>query len=402
MTKTRVAVFFGGRSPEHDVSIVTGLQALKAIDPERFDPFPVYVSTTGAWLIGDQLRNQEIYLPQGPVLEALAGVTLDLRPNASGVGSLLFREKRRFFGAVKPLEFDVALLAFHGTFGEDGRIQALFEVANVPYTGMRPFSSAVAMDKVATKRALAATGISTLPSIVIGRPKSGFLPSEAELQEQLASVQFPLIVKPVHLGSSIGVAKATSLAEVRSTLPPIFKLDDQALVEPFVPNLAEYNISVRRVGDQIRTSAIEQPKAAQELLDFKAKYWSSGGSKSGGKMPGSTSQGMLSLTREINPKLGIDQESRIREWATACFVALGGSGAPRIDFLSNSLTGELWLNEVNPCPGSFAFFLWEAASDPVLFTDLLSSLIDDAIEQHKTNQLPSDPTQPDARLFKHL
>jgi len=399
--KTRVAVFFGGRSPEHDVSIVTGLQAFKAVAPDRFSAFPVYVSTSGAWLVGDPLADQKIYLPQGAVLNELAGVTLDLNPNIDGVGRLLFRDKRSFFGAAKPIEFDVALLAFHGTFGEDGRVQALLELANVPYTGLRSFPSALSMDKVVTKRALAGTAIQTLPSVVVRRQQSGFLPSIAELEALLANVTYPLIVKPVHLGSSIGVAKASTLEEVRAALPPIFKLDNEALVEPFVPNLVEYNVAIRRVGNQIKTSAIEQPKVAQELLDFKSKYWPSEGGKTGGKVPGTVSQGMLSLTREINPKLAPELESNIRNWAAACFTALGASGAPRIDFLSNRATGELWLNEVNPCPGSFGFFLWEAAEDPILFTDLLTALLDEAFELHKASQMPADPTQPDARLFKH-
>jgi D-alanine-D-alanine ligase len=399
--KTRVAVFFGGRSPEHDVSIITGLQALKALDTERFQGFPVYVSTNGDWLLGESLRDQSIYLPQGQTLEKLDKVTLDVAANVEGVARLLFREKRSLLGQAKPVEFDVALLAFHGMFGEDGRVQGVFESANVPYTGMRTFASSVSMDKVATKRILAETGIATLPSLVLRRLRSGFLPSANELERLLAQVTFPVIVKPVHLGSSIGVAKASNIAEVRAALPPIFKLDAEALIEPFVPNLVEYNISVRRLNEEIVSSAIELPKPSQELLDFKSKYWPTEGGKTGGKVPGTSSEGMLSLTREIHPKLLPDQEAKIHNWAKVCFATLGGSGAPRIDFLSDRASGEIWLNELNPCPGSFAFYLWQAAAEPILFTDLLTSLIDEAIDLHRSSQLPNDPTQPDARLFKH-
>lgn len=398
--KKCVAVFFGGRSPEHDVSVVTGLQVLHAIDQERFSAFPVYVSTDGNWLVGKPLSERANYLPREATLKQLESVSLDVRPNVDGRGTLVQREKRGMFSAPKPIEFDVALLAFHGLFGEDGRIQGLFEMANVPYTGMRPLASALCMDKVATKQVLAGTGISLLPSVIINRGTSGTLPSRAEVEKQVGDIAFPVIVKPVHLGSSIGVAKVNNIDELRATLPIIFKLDTDALVEPFVENLVEYNVAVRRVGGKLHTSAIERPKAVSELLDFKAKYLSSGSSKSGTKNPGTASEGMLSLTRDINPALPAEFEARIREWAQACFARVNGSGAPRIDFLCNQKTGELWLNEVNPCPGSFGYFLWQAAQSPILFTDLLSSLIDEAFALHATLQLPPDPTDPEARLFK--
>jgi D-alanine-D-alanine ligase len=400
--KTRIAVLFGGRSPEHDVSVVTGLQALQAIDQERFSAFPVYVATDGNWFVGEALRDRSIYLPSGSTLEQLDSVTLDICPNVEGYGRLLLRQKRSLLRTPKPIEFDVALLAFHGLFGEDGRIQGLLEIANVPYTGMRPLASSICMDKAATKRALARTGINLLPSTIVRRPASGFLPSTPELEKQLPpEMPFPVIVKPVHLGSSIGVAKASNAEELRASLPSIFRLDTEALIEPFVQNLAEYNVAIRMVDGIPCTSAIEMPKPAEELLDFKAKYLSADKRKTAGKTPGTVSQGMLSLTRDINPKLPSTFESKIRQWAQLCFAAVNGTGAPRIDFLSDEKTGELWLNEVNPCPGSLGFFLWEAAETPLLFTNFLSFLIDEAFVLQRTIQLPSDPTQPDARLFKH-
>jgi D-alanine-D-alanine ligase len=212
---------------------------------------------------------------------------------------------------------------------------------------------------------------------------------------------FPWCVKPVHLGSSIGVGKADTIDEVRALLAAIFRLDTQALVEPFVPNLVEYNVAVGRFGGVPRCSAIEQPKRIEALLDFRQKYLSGGsGDKAGGKNLMQPSEGMLSLTREINPVLAGQQAPNIRRWALAAYEAVGGSGAPRIDFLCNEATGEIWLNEVNPCPGSFAFYLWQAADEPLGFTALLSSLIDEARTRHRAVQLPDDPVPQDARLLK--
>ncbi len=397
--KTRVAVFFGGRSPEHDVSVVTGLQALDALDQDRFSSFPVYVATDGKWFTGDALRNRASYIPRESTLKTLDSVTLDLWPNVDGRGRLLPTKAGGVFAKPKPIEFDVALLAFHGLFGEDGRVQGLFELANVPYTGMRPLASSVFMDKAATKRVLAGTRIGLLPTAILERPQSGLLPSAPDIEKALQGMAVPVIVKPLHLGSSIGVARATSIDEVRGALSVIFRLDTHAIAEPFVDNLVEYNVAVRNTANGIATSAIERPKAQQELLDFKAKYLSGGSGKAGGKQPGTLSQGMLSLTREINPQLAPDFASTIREWAEMCFSVMYGTGAPRIDFLCNGKTGELWLNEVNPCPGSFGYYLWEAGSQPLLFPELLSSLIEEAFAAQKSIQLPPDPTHQDARLF---
>ncbi len=400
--KTRVAVFFGGRSPEHDVSIVTGLQAMEALDQDRFSSFPVYVAPDGKWFIGDALRHRNNYLPREATAKTLEGVALDLWPNIDGKGRLLPTKPGGVFSKPKPVEFDVALLAFHGLFGEDGRMQGLFEIANVPYTGMRPLASSVFMDKDITKRVLANTGIELLPSVILERPTGGLLPSPQQVEKSLSGMSFPVIVKPSHLGSSIGVTRATSLDELRGGLSVIFRLDTHAIVEPFVENLVEYNVAVRRSSDGVLTSAIERPKTDQDLLDFKAKYLSGGSGSKGGKgskQPGAISQGMLSLTREINPRLDPTLSSKVHEWAKICYSVVYGTGAPRIDFLCNSKTGELWLNEVNPCPGSFGYFLWEASSRPLLFSELLSSLIDEAFAAQRSIQLPPDPTHPEARLF---
>ena len=398
--KTRVGVFFGGRSPEHDISVITGLQALEALDGDRFDSFPVYVAPDGKWFLGDALRSRSSYIPRDNTLKSLEAVTLDLWPTVEGRGRLLPVKSGGLFSKPKVIEFDVALLAFHGLFGEDGRVQSLFELANVPYTGMRTLASSVCMDKAATKRVLAGTGIALLPSVILARPATGLLPSSSEVQTQMQDLSFPVIVKPLHLGSSIGVARASTIEEVRGALSVIFRLDTHAIVEPFVENLVEYNVAVRNGKGGVLSSAIERPKSDRELLDFKAKYLAGGtGSKSGTKQPGTISQGMLSLTRELNPALPPDLEERIRRWASLCFAAVYGTGAPRMDFLCNGKTGEVWLNEVNPCPGSFGYFLWEASAEPVLFSELLSLLIDEASAAHRLLQLPPDPTQPDSRLF---
>ena len=395
--ETRVAVFLGGRSPEHDVSVITGLQALAALDQQRFLPFPVYISPRGQWYVGEPLADRRNYLPDARTQGELTEVTLSLGEPGPGV---LLPKRSGLFARRTPVEFDLALLAFHGLGGEDGQIQGLFETANVSYTGMRTLASALLMDKAATKRLLRGLDIPLLPDAVVTRGATG-LPSADALKTLIGNIGFPCIVKPAHLGSSIGVGKADDVEEVRALLPAIFRLDRQAVIEPFVPNLAEYNLAVARIGGTLRTSAIEKPKRAEELLDFRQKYMSGGDGKIGGsKGDAGASQGMLSLTREINPALPKGLEEDLRRWAVAAFEAVDGSGAPRIDFYCNEATGEVWLNEVNPCPGSFGYFLWEAAETPLGFTALLSQLIDEAMARHRDSQLPDDPVPPEARLLR--
>jgi D-alanine-D-alanine ligase len=398
--KKRVAVLFGGQSPEHDVSIYTGLNALESVDPQRFTAFPVYISLTGEWLVGDALRKRENYLPRGSVYQSLESVTLDVCPNLQGHGRLLQRRTSGLFQKPKPIEFDVALLALHGSHGEDGGIQGLFQVANVPYTGTRSLASNVFMDKALTKRVLLEAGICLLPHALLERPTAGLIPSAEEVERSLGGIKFPVIVKPMHLGSSIGVAKASSIEEVRAALPPIFKLDTQAIVEPFVENLVEYNLAVRKVHGDVVTSAIERPKRTNQLLDFKAKYGSGSDGVSGMKRAGVMTAEVLSHSRDINPVLDPELVGKLRGWAKSSFVALGGTGAPRIDFLSNEKTRELWLNEVNSCPGWYGSYLWEAAEQPILYPDLLSDLIDEAFACHAASRLPEDPTLRGAQMFE--
>jgi len=401
--RKKVAVFFGGRSPEHDVSVVTGLQVLSAIDEGAYDAFPVYIAPDGEWRVGDVLRERANYLLSSDSLKQTKAVTLD--PKADRGGRLISK-RAGFLGNTKPIEFDIAMPCFHGLYGEDGNIQGLFELANIPYTGMRTMASSVLMDKAATKSMLQSADIPTLDFAVLKRPKEGLMISVEDIKSATKHLKFPCIIKPVHLGSSIGVAKVETAEDIRATLPPIFEFDDAAILEPFVENLVEYNVAVSKAFGKVEFSAIERPKATDELLDFKQKYLSGKDSKTGEKLGGGTkqvgaiSEGMLSLTRELNPKLTKKQTTEIQKYAAAMFEVINGTGAPRIDFIGNSKTGELWLNEVNPIPGSFGYFLWEAAENTKLFTEFISALLKEALVESRGRTLPKDPVPKEAQLFK--
>lgn len=402
-TPKTVAIFWGGRSPEHDVSVVTGIQAYQAIDRSQYTPMPVYIDTLGRWWVGQGLEKRDNYLLTPEFCRKhLTQVTLDLSANQARPELVAVEKAGLFCAKPKTFPFDVALLAFHGLYGEDGAVQGALSLANVPYTGAHTRASAIMMSKSATKEALDGAEIPLLPHTVIRRPGQRLLLTADELAQATADITFPVIVKPNHLGSSIGVAKANNADELNAVLPAVFKYDDAAIIEPFVENLCEYNVAVMRTAEgDILTSAIERPKRSDELLDFKQKYLSGGDNKTGTKTA-APSQGMLSLTRDINPKeLSKKQLQNLQTWAKTAFDVLDAAGAPRIDFLCNEKTGDMWLNEINPIPGSFGYFLWEASTEnPLLFTELLNHLLAEAEQQHNRRQLPPDPTPEDARLFK--
>lgn len=391
MAKTRIAVFFGGRSPEHDVSVLTALQVLGALPDTLYDTFPVYISLTGEWLVGDALRvapsDRNTYIPGAEIRRGLTRVFLDLSNRGKGV----LRPERPTLWGRRAIEFDVAIPAFHGAFGEDGCFQGLMEIAGIPYTGMRALGSAIAMDKTATKSLIQArTTVPQLPCITVQKH------SERSLAAPVLPTdwQYPVIVKPAHLGSSIGVARANNSDTVRAQLQLISVHDTKALIEPFIERRREYNVSVRRSRDVVQLSAIEQPVfKADSPLDFDKKYKSGSGKKAGGN------EGMASQDRKLNPPLDPELSENISRWAIDIFEALDGSGAPRLDFIFDEDTNKLYFNEINPCPGSFAFFLWEASSNNVLFAKLLQELVDEAMLLKEMGETPADPVPPGNRLF---
>lgn len=407
--KKKIAVLYGGTSPEHDVSVVTALQIYSAIDSQRFDKMLVYISPDGRWFIGDKLTDRNNYIFDVESIKALTQVTLDTnRPNGMQRAGRLRPLKKGLFKPDICAEFDIALPAFHGLHGEDGHIQGLLEQLRIPYTGMRAMMSSLLMDKAASKHILKSLGIKALPCAVLRRKdiEKSLSAEDINAAMSAAKIEFPCILKPAHLGSSIGVAKVTSAEDVSACLPAIFGMDNSAILEPFVENLAEYNVSVHNFDGTPKLSAIERPKSTEELLDFKQKYLSGGSNKNGDKMGGQKSaipsQGMLSLTRDLNPDMPKKIKDKITKWATTLFSAMPCHGAPRIDFICNAETQDVWLNEVNPLPGSLGYFLWEAADNGnnLLFTELLTKLIEEAEGAARQSYLPKDPVPKDARLLK--
>lgn len=396
-----IAVIFGGRSVEHDVSILTGLQFIEALDPTKYTGIPVYVDPTGGWWTGDALLSRSYY-PKPPKDKSLTSVTLDL---ASVDGPALMARKKSLMGEkTDRIPFDLMVPAIHGSNGEDGTLQGLLEFAGVPYAGCRPLGAAATMNKPFTKSVVRHAGLKVLPELVLERPEKGtFLDPEkisVSLQETIGGDCFPVIVKPCNLGSSVGVSRADDMDGLIASLMSAFRLDSSAIIEPFVSSLVEYNIAVRRAPDgSTQTSAIELPMSKSDVLDFKNKYLA-GGAPGGAKLKTGPSEGMASLNRTLNPdSLSEAQETLIRSTAQHVFEALALAGSVRIDFLCNSETGEIWFNEANTIPGSFAYFLWEAAEIPTSFLALTHHMVEEGFALHRAKSGSTDVAAGGSTIF---
>ena len=383
MTKDRkrIAVIFGGQSVEHDVSILTGLQFLEAMDLDRFEGRPVYVAPDGGWWTGEALLKRSFYPLNEANKKRLKVVRLEVGRSA---GAALLAAKGGLFGPKEDqIPFDLMVPAIHGSNGEDGTLQGLLAFHGVPFAGCRALASSTTMDKAFTKTVLGALGVPVLPGARIERPQdggAGLEPKaiEKQLIEGLDRLEFPLFVKPLRLGSSIGASVAEDMDGLLAALLAVFRIDQAALVEPKVANLREYNVAASRATGALRLSAIERPESNADFLDFRDKYLSGG--SGGAKLDEAPSEGMLSQNRILHPEeLTTDQSAAIQDYARLAFETFDLAGSVRIDFLLDAESGKLWFNEINTVPGSFACYLWQAAEPPLSFMELTTALIEEGL-----------------------
>lgn len=362
------AVLFGGRSLEHDVSIVSGLQILHALDPETCTPMPVYIDQQLRWWIGDDLWHTESFKRGGPNRSRLTEVQLGAAFGTStlvhvGVPGSLARDA---------IHVDVFLPILHGTYGEDGAIQGLLEVGGCAYVGCGVTASALGMNKRLTKVLAANAGVPIVPWVAYERAvldRGSAWTQDVPLEVERA-FGWPVIVKPCNLGSSAGVSTASSAVELVAGLLKVFEYDVEALVEPFIQNRLELNVAVAGLDEPV-ASVTEMPAtSASSILSFSEKY-----KRQGGKSVG-TSQGMAGALRVLDPQDLPDALRRsAQEYAVTVFRALGCEGISRIDFLIDADANRLYFNEINTLPGSLAFYLWSAAPHYWTITELLNRLI---------------------------
>lgn len=367
--KTTVAVFYGCRSVEHEVSIISAVQAMASMSREKYNVVPVYVTKDGEMFTGDCLFTIEEYKNIPELLKKSQKVNF-CRENSKVV---MKTEKSGLFSKAKCTEIDVAFPVVHGTNCEDGTIQGLFEFLNLPYVGCDVLSSAVGMDKAVFKDVLKRAGLPVLDCLCF-RAREYMSDKDSIKAQIIEKIGLPLIVKPINLGSSVGISKANTEAELEDALNLAFSFAETVLVEHAVEKIREVNCSVLGNADECEASVLEEPFMNDEILSYEDKYMSN---KKGG-----ASKGMASLGRKIPAELSDEKTEEIRELACKIFKVLGACGVVRIDFIIDTATDTVYANEINTIPGSLSFYLWDATG--VKYPELIDRLISLAFKRQRT------------------
>ena len=357
--KIKLGLFFGGNSVEHEVSVISALQAYDSFDKSRYDVIPIYITRENEFYTGEYTGRIEQYRD----IPALLKKSVRVLPVSDG--DKTFLQVMKGGKVTKKIydRIDIAFPVVHGTNVEDGALQGYFRTLRLPFAGCDVGASALGMDKYAQKLIYRAAGI---PVREGKRFHSGM--KREDILASAAEIGFPLIVKPVSLGSSVGISLASDEKELASAVDYAFEFDSAIVAETAVSNLREINCAVLGDAEEARASECEEPKAGEGILSYEDKYISSG--KSG--------KGMSGAVRLLPAPIAPEQRETVRSFALA---ALGCSGVARVDFLMDGKTGEIWINEINTNPGSLSFYLWEAVG--LKYSELLDELVRLALKRER-------------------
>ena len=369
--KTNIAVLFGCRSVEHEVSIISAVQAMRAIKREKYDVTPIYITKSGEMYTGDALFEIDNYRNLPELLKQSYPVIL-ARKNS---GVYMVYENSGLFNRKKDVKIDLAFPIVHGTNCEDGTVAGYLEYLGLPYIGCDILSAAVGMDKAVFKDVLKSAGLPVLDCVTF-RTREYSLNKEKITAEIEEIVGFPLIIKPVNLGSSVGITKVNDKDSLDAAITLAASFTDRILAERAVTNLREINCSVIGDADSCEPSVCEEPFMQDEILSYEDKYLSN--------RKGGASKGMASLGRKIPADLTEEKANEIKRLACDIFKAVGASGIVRIDFLIDTETDEVYANEINTIPGSLAFYLWEPAG--LKYTDMIDKLVDLAFARQRSRE----------------
>ena len=375
MSKMNIAVFFGSRSCEHDVSIVSALQCMEATKAAGFNVTPVYISRDGLWYTGEPLENIETFREFNPMTKGITRVTLDVTANAGDLWAWPPQRAGLFAKVPAPLcHIDCVIPVFHGWHGEDGTIQGLLEMANIPYASSGVLGSAIGMDKIAMKQILRGAGFPVLDFVWFTREQLK-KERQAVIERVEKEIKYPAFIKPAALGSSIGVSRAKNREELERALDVAASYDRRILVEVGVVHPVEINCAAVGYGEDVRASVCEMPVPSSNdtFLDFWQKYLRNASTK------GEDSRGMKSLSRVVPAPIGDELTGRIQTMTCDIFKLLDCCGTVRVDFILDQ-NDMLFVNEPNTIPGSLAFYLWKASG--LDFPKLIEKMVEDALRAH--------------------
>ncbi|WP_430884068.1 D-alanine--D-alanine ligase family protein [Fusibacter sp. JL216-2] len=371
----KIGVFFGSQSVEHEVSVITALQAMNHLkNLEDYSIVPVFIDKSGDWYTGQALMSIENFKDMPKLLDMCTKVNMVRQ----GKAVVLIPNPVKRLGPALIDRIDIAFPIIHGTFGEDGTIQGIFEMTGLPYVGCDVLAAAMTMDKTICKHVLMANNIPVIDGVWF--TTDDWLREPENLTQSVADkLGYPVIVKPANMGSSVGVSVAHSVDEFYDAVHFCRHFTNRILVEKMVEDLMEINISVLGDCEGVEVSACERPLSSSEFLSFEDKYTSggsAGGGSKGSKMSsgGSKASGMASLSRVLPADIPDSMREDIEDIAKKAFLAVDASGVTRLDFIIDKASDTIYLNELNTIPGSLAFYLWAESGKP--YEELLEDLIE--------------------------
>ena len=356
--KTNIAVFFGGRSTEHEISVISANQAMAAMDSDKYNVIPVYITKDGRWFTGEALTDVKNYRNTAELLKQCTQVYM--RPIYGDYN--LYKAERKMFGSDVFAKLDAAIPVLHGSNGEDGIFEGVLETIGIPYAGCGTLASANGMDKITMKMILASDGIPVVDYVWF-TDKQWFAHRDELIAKIESKLGYPVIVKPANLGSSVGIGRADNREELLSKVDDARRYSARIIVEDLVENLQEINCAVLGDCDEYRTSVLEEPIKSGEILSYTDKYM--GGTKD--------NRGMHASKKRIPADLPKEETERIQFLAGETFRVLSCHGVSRVDVMVDAKTRDIYVNEINTIPGSLSFYLWEAAG--LKFDKLMDELV---------------------------
>lgn len=363
--KTKVAMLFGGKSVEHEVSVISGIQALMSMDTDKYDVIPVYMTKKNEMYIGEDIGKIESYKDIDGLLKKSQRVIMINQGESVSLVSYPMKK----FGKNIEISIDVAFPVVHGTNVEDGAFQGYLKTLGIPFVGCDVTASAIGMDKYMMKPILRENGVPVLDA------KLFTLSDYEDMDGMIACIEnslgYPVIIKPVNLGSSVGISVAKSRVELVKSIDDAYRYATKVLVEHAITNLREINCAVLGDENDAIASECEEPLHTKDILSYEDKYVSNA--------KGSGSKGMASVSRKIPADLSAEKREEVRELAVKAFKTLGCNGVSRIDFMIDEDNGKLYFNEINTIPGSLAFYLWEPVGIP--YKELLDRMIQLALKR---------------------
>lgn len=375
--KIKVGVIFGGESAEHEVSIISAIQAINKMNEEKYDIIPIYITKDRQWYTGAMLKDIDSYQDLSLIKKYATNVVLVEKNNR-----FILQKKKGLFKR-EVAEIDIAFPIVHGTNVEDGVLQGYLQTIGIPFVGPNTYAGVVGQDKVFMKAIFEKEDLPL--SKYVWFYDSEYKTDKDEVLKKISKLKYPLIVKPATTGSSIGISYAEDEAKLCEAIDDAINYDTKILVEEVVENLKEVNISVLGNYEHQKLSVIEEVNGHNKFLTYEDKYIGGGKTKAkfGVKSVPSCkgSKGMLSASRKIPADLSDKLKEEVETVAKKAFKALGSSGCCRIDFLIDSKKNKVYVNEINSIPGSLAFYLWEPLGKD--YTELLDDMINIGIKDYK-------------------